>query len=163
MPTSLSVSLEREPGSFPKTVLLFLNCFSLVFAFSSFPDQQLSEPVPRNSGKVLVAERGPFPKNEKRGTQKCFYAQEPYRAVLDFRLNLKQMNMTVKLLFWMNEFIEILDHLENNCVNSLPSDWNVFRVILRNPIWFKSTYKRNVYYMYCVYWPYATGNKLNLI
>ena len=34
-----------------------------------FPDQQPSEPVPRNSGKVMVSERGPFPKNKKLGTQ----------------------------------------------------------------------------------------------
>ena len=46
MPTSLCVSLEREPGSCPKAVLSFLNCSSLVSASASFPDQQLSKPAP---------------------------------------------------------------------------------------------------------------------
>ena len=39
MPTSLCVSLEREPESCPKAVLLLLDCSFLVFASSSLADQ----------------------------------------------------------------------------------------------------------------------------
>ena len=70
MPILLCVSLEREPGPCPKAVLLFLDYSSFVSAFPSFPDQQLLEPVPWNAGKVMEAECGPFPRNEKWGTQK---------------------------------------------------------------------------------------------
>ena len=56
MPILLFVSLEREPGPCSKAVLLFLDCSSLVFASHSLPDQQLSEPVPQISGKVMAAE-----------------------------------------------------------------------------------------------------------
>ena len=42
-----------------------------------FPDQQLSEPAPWDSGKVVEAERGPSPKNKKWGPQKGFCAQDP--------------------------------------------------------------------------------------
>ena len=42
MPILLCVSPEREPGSCPKAILLFLDCFSFVFASLSFPDQQVS-------------------------------------------------------------------------------------------------------------------------
>ena len=55
-PTSLSVSLEKEPGYCPKAALLLLDCFSLVFASPSFPDGQLSEPALWNSGKAMEAE-----------------------------------------------------------------------------------------------------------
>ena len=82
IPTSLCVSLEREPGPCPKSILLFLDCSSLVFAFPSFPDQQLFEPDPWNSGKAMKAEVSPFPKNRKWGIQKGFCAQEPLRALL---------------------------------------------------------------------------------
>ena len=47
--------LEKEPASCPKAVLL-LDGSSVVFASSSFPDQQLSQPAPGISGKVVVAE-----------------------------------------------------------------------------------------------------------
>ena len=81
----LCVFLEREPGSCPKAVVLFLDWSSLVFPPSSFHHQQLSGPVPRNSGNVMVAEWGPFPKNKKWGTQKGSCAQDPHRAVPGFR------------------------------------------------------------------------------
>ena len=98
MPILLCVFLEREPGSCPKAVLLFLDCSSLVFASPSFPDQQLSEPVPRNSGKVMVAERGPFPKNKKWGTQKSVCAHEPHRAMSGFYMTLvESVSTPVKL------------------------------------------------------------------
>ena len=85
MPISLGVSLEREQGSCPKTVLLFLDCSSLGFASLSFLDQQLSEPAPRNSGKAVEAEGGLFPKNKKWGTHKGFCAQDPHRALLGYK------------------------------------------------------------------------------
>ena len=69
MPTSFCVSLERASGSCPKAVLLFLDCSSLVSASLSFSDQQLAEPVSWNSGNVMEAERGPFPKKENWGTK----------------------------------------------------------------------------------------------
>lgn len=74
MPVLLCVSLEREPESCPKPVLLFLDYLfsSLVFASPLFPDQQLSEPVPWNSGKAMEAEWGPFPKNRNGGHGKVF-------------------------------------------------------------------------------------------
>ena len=56
MPILLCVYLVREAGPCPKAVLLLLDCSSLVFASLSFPDHQQSQPVPRNSGKVTVAE-----------------------------------------------------------------------------------------------------------
>ena len=87
MPVLLCVSLEREPGSLPKSVLLLLDCLSLVFPSPPFPDLQLSEPVLRNSGKVMEAEWGPFPKNKKWGTQKGFCAQEHPWALLGFSTN----------------------------------------------------------------------------
>ena len=50
-------SLRGNQDPTPRLLLLFLDC-------CCFPDQQqLSEPVPRNLGKVMVDERGPFPKN----------------------------------------------------------------------------------------------------
>ena len=55
-----------------------------MFASPPFPDEQQSEPVPRNSGKVMVAEQGAFPKNKKWETQKSFCTQEPHKAVLGF-------------------------------------------------------------------------------
>ena len=79
MPISLCVSLEKEQGFCSKTMLLLLNCSSHVFAYSSFPDQQLSEPAPWNSGRTMEAESGPFPKNKKWLTQKGFCAQDPAR------------------------------------------------------------------------------------
>ena len=85
MPTSLCVKLEREPGSCPEAVLLFLDGSSLVSASPPLPGQHLSAPAPRNSGKVTEAEGGPFPKYEKWGTQKGFCAQEPRRALLGYR------------------------------------------------------------------------------
>ena len=84
MPVLLCVFLEREPGSCPKAVLLFLGCSFLVSVSSSFPDQQLSEPVPWNSGKVMEAEWGLILKKKKWGTQKGFCAQEPHRAMTSF-------------------------------------------------------------------------------
>ena len=74
MPILLCVFLEREPGSCPKAILMLLEG-------SSPPDQQLSEPVPRKSEKVMVAELGPFPKNKKWVTQKGFCALETHRGV----------------------------------------------------------------------------------
>ena len=76
-PISLCVSPEREPGSCPRAVLLFLNCSSLVFASPSFCDQQLSEPVPRNSGKVLEAEQGHFLRTRNGGHRKVFVPRSP--------------------------------------------------------------------------------------
>ena len=84
MPPSLCVFLEKEPASCPKAVLSFLDCSSPVFASPSFPDQQLSEPAPWNSGKATEAEWGPFPKNKNWGTQKGFCAQEPHKALLGY-------------------------------------------------------------------------------
>ena len=86
MPPSLWVSLEREPGSCSKAVLLFLDCSSLVFASPPFPDQHLSELVPRNSGKSMEAEWDPVRKNKKWGTQKGFCAQEPHRALPGYNI-----------------------------------------------------------------------------
>ena len=83
---SLYVSLERAPRSHPKSVLLLLDCYSLVSASPPFPDQQLSKPV-LHSGKAMVAEGRPFPKNKKWGTQKGSCSQEPHRAVSGFRSN----------------------------------------------------------------------------
>ena len=70
----------------PKAALLFLDSSSLVSASPPFPDQQLSEPAPWNSGKAMEAEWGPFPKNKKWGTQKGFCAQEPHRALLGYSI-----------------------------------------------------------------------------
>ena len=70
-----------EPGPCPRAVLL-LDCFSLVSASPPFPDQQLTEPTPWNSGTATEAVWGPFPKNEKWGTQTALYAQESHRALL---------------------------------------------------------------------------------
>ena len=50
MPTSLCISLEREPASYPKAILLFLDSSSLVLASPSFPHLQLAE------GKAMEAE-----------------------------------------------------------------------------------------------------------
>lgn len=66
-----------------------------------------------------------------------------------------------KILYLFNEVIEILDYIENNCVNYSPSDRYVFRIILRNLILFKSTYKPNVYCIHCLYWQYVTAYKLS--
>ena len=55
MPILLCVYLVREAGPCPKAVLLLLDCSSLVFASLSFPDQQLCEPLPRSSRKVMEA------------------------------------------------------------------------------------------------------------
>ena len=84
MPTSLCVSLEREPESCLKAVLLFLDCSSLLFASPPFSDQQLSENPPWNSGKAVEAEGGLFPENKRCGIQKGFFAQEPHRALLSY-------------------------------------------------------------------------------
>ena len=46
-------------------VLFFLDYSSLVFSSPSFPDQQLSEPAPWNSGKAMGAELSPYPENKK--------------------------------------------------------------------------------------------------
>ena len=80
MPISLCASLEGEWGSCPKAVLLFLDCSSLVSTSPLLPHPQLSEPVPGNSGEVMEAEGGPFPKNKKWGTQKGFCDQKPHRV-----------------------------------------------------------------------------------
>ena len=49
-----------------------VDCFSLVFASASFPDQQLSELAPRNSGKAMKVEEGSFPKRGNGGHRKAF-------------------------------------------------------------------------------------------
>ena len=51
--------------------------FLPVFASSSFPDQQLSELVPCNSGKAMVAEWGPFPKTRIGGHRKALVPRNP--------------------------------------------------------------------------------------
>ena len=104
MPVLLCVSLERELGPCPKAVLL-LDCSSLVFASPSFLDQQPSEPAPRKSGKVLEAERGPFPKNKKWGAQRGFCAQEPHKAMLSYKILLffkgqRQEKLCINLCMW---------------------------------------------------------------
>ena len=77
MLTSLCVSLEREPGSCPKAVLLFLDCFSLVSASPSFPDQQLSEPAPWNSGRSERLNEAYFLKTRHGGHRKAFVPRKP--------------------------------------------------------------------------------------
>ena len=72
----------------PAPVLLFLDGSSLVFVSPSFPDQQLSELAPWNSGKSMVAELVPYSKNKKCGTEKGFCAQEPPRALLSYKYTL---------------------------------------------------------------------------
>ena len=51
MPTSLCISLERDPGSCPK-VVLFIELFLPCLCIPSFPDEQMSELIPWNSGKM---------------------------------------------------------------------------------------------------------------
>ena len=85
MPILLCASLERKPGSCPEAVLLFLDYSSLVSASPPLPGQHLSAPAPWNSGKVVEAEGGPFPKNKKWGTLEGLCAQDPHRALLSFR------------------------------------------------------------------------------
>ena len=74
------IFLEGEPAPRPQAALLCLDGSSLVSASPPFPEQQPSEPAPWNSGKVLEAEGGPFPKNKKQRTQKSLCAQELHRA-----------------------------------------------------------------------------------
>ena len=77
MPTSWCVSLEREEGSCPKAVLLFLDYSSLGFASPSFPDQQLSEPAPWNSGKTMELNEAHFLKARNGGHRNAFVPRTP--------------------------------------------------------------------------------------
>lgn len=52
----LRVSLEVEPSSLPKAVILLLVCSSLVSASSPLPDLHLLKPAFWNSRKVLETE-----------------------------------------------------------------------------------------------------------
>ena len=49
----------------------------LFSAIPCFPDQQLPEPAPRSSGKVMEGEWGPFPKNKKWDHRKAFVPRSP--------------------------------------------------------------------------------------
>ena len=57
MPVLLCVFLEKEPGSCPKSALLFLTVLpGSLHPLPSLISNCLSEPVLRNSGKFMVAE-----------------------------------------------------------------------------------------------------------
>ena len=114
MPTSLRVSFEREPGSYPKAVLLFLDCSFLIFLSPSFPDQKLNLPI-WNSGKTMEAERGPIPKSKKWGTQKSFCAQEPHRALLGFIRTLSTLNCCFLTVFpwFLHSFTSLISKYLN--------------------------------------------------
>ena len=61
---------------------LFLDSSSLVFASPSFPDRQLFEPALWNSGKVMEAEWGPFPKKRNGRHRKTFVPRSPTEPCL---------------------------------------------------------------------------------
>ena len=106
IPTLLSISLEREPGSCPKAVLLLLDYSSLVFSSPTVPDQQLSELASWNSGKAMEDEWGPFPKIKQSGTQKGFHAQQPNRALVGYT-----PSSSFCIAFSVNRSVSVFHHL----------------------------------------------------
>lgn len=61
--------------------LLTIPLLSLYLHTLPFPDWQLFEFAFWNSGKVMEAEGGLFPRNKKWGTQKALHAQYPQRVL----------------------------------------------------------------------------------
>ena len=77
---------EREPGSSPKTVLLFLDCSSLVFASPPFLISNCLNLSLGTQGRSWRLNEACFLRTKKWGTQKGFCAQEPHRALLSYRI-----------------------------------------------------------------------------
>ena len=144
MPTSLCVSLEREPGSFPMAARLLLGSSSLVFASPPFLHQKLSDPVPWNLGKIMEAEWGLFPKNKKWGAQRGFCARKPHRALLSysFLLSSHRAVMAVALLdLILLSTLPVFD-AQRLCQDTEPdlcpsASWVALRALERQWFWWR--------------------------
>ena len=77
MPRSLCVSLEGEPGSCPKSVLLLLSCSSLVFASPPFHISSCLNLLLGTQGRPRRLNEAHFLKTRNGGHSKAFVSRSP--------------------------------------------------------------------------------------
>ena len=108
----LWVSLEGEPGPFPKGAVSWL--LLLCLDIPSLPSLTMFEPACWSSGKVMEAEWSLFPAKKKRGTQKDFCALEPHWVLLGFNPPFSLILLNLENRCWTRKGAIVLDRDVNH-------------------------------------------------